>query len=158
VFNPKSKLTVLCPDEDNIEYLVRRHGLSTRDAEKISTILNTYDGINEPKTDGKITLAGQEYDMYLAWRWFLVGNQALNIPAANVVINSLGTHRETPIAEKLLCSDGLYKNLSEAEIVKGLQSTDDPAKVLGEAALTRSKDSGNNRMNPDDISAVVVRF
>jgi len=163
------ELIQLCPDEDNIEHLVRRQGLSARDAEKISAVLNTYDGVNEPIIEGTITLGGQVYELYMAWRWFLVGNQALNIPASNVVINSLGTHQEDPIAEKsrieigagdvlLMCSDGLYKNLSEAEIIDGLQNTDDPAKVLGEAALARSKDSANSRKNPDDISVIVVKF
>ena len=163
------ELIQLCPDEDNIEFLVRRQGLSLRDAERISLILNTYDGVTEPDTSGKITVAGQEYELYMAWRWFLVGNQALNIPAANVVINSLGTHQEPPLAEKsrieigegdllLVCSDGLYKNLSEAEIIQGLQDTDDPAKMLGETALGRSQDTSNSRNDPDDISVIVVRF
>jgi serine/threonine protein phosphatase PrpC len=163
------ELIQLCPDEDNIEHLVRRQGLSARDAEKISAVLNTYDGVNEPNIEGTITLGGQVFDLYMAWRWFLVGNQALNIPASNVVINSMGTHQEDPVAEKsrieigagdvlLMCSDGLYKNLSEAEIINGLQNTEDPAKVLGEAALARSQDKSNSRKNPDDISVIVVKF
>ena len=163
------ELIQLCPDEDNIEHLVRRNIVSARDAVRISDILNRYDGVTEPEAEGKITLAGQEFDLYMAWRWFLVGNTALNIPAANVVINSLGTHPEAPTAEKsrievsagdrlLLCSDGLYKNLSELEIVTLLQTEGDPAKALGEAALTRSQDNRNQRMNPDDISVIVVCF
>ncbi len=165
-------LIQLCQDEDNIEYLVRQHGLSETDAVRISDILNSYDGVNEPKAEGQITLGGQKFDLYMAWRWFLVGNAALNIPASNVVINSVGTNKPDPLAEKsrieisagdvlCLCSDGLYKNLSEAEIIAGLQSGDtgsDPAKTLGEAALARSQDKSNLRRDPDDISVIVVKF
>ena len=162
-------LIQLCYDEDNIEYLVQKHGLSQGDAQRIADILNTYDGIHEPQVDGTITLQGQTYELYMAWRWFLVGNQALNIPAANVVINSLGTHSADPVAQKsrievgagdrlLLCSDGVYKNLSEAEIVAGLQDATDPAHAIGEAAVARSQDKANRRRDPDDVSAIVVHF
>ncbi len=162
-------LIQLCYDEDNIEYLVRKHGLSQADAMRIADILNTYDGIHEPQVDGTITLGGQTYELYMAWRWFLVGNQALNIPAANVVINSMGTNSADPVAQKsrieigsgdrlLVCSDGVYKNLSEAEIVAGLQDTTDPARVIGEAAVARSQDKANRRRDPDDVSAIVVHF
>lgn len=162
-------LIQLCYDEDNIELLVRRHGLSQSDAVRISDILNTYDGIHEPQVEGTITLGGQKYELYMAWRWFLIGNQALNIPAANVVINSLGISRTDPVAQKsrieigngdrlLVCSDGVYKNLSEAEIVAGLQGATDPARAIGEAAVSRSQDTSNRRRNPDDISAIVVQF
>jgi len=163
------ELIQLCQDEDNIEFLVRQHGLSEADAARISAILNSYDGVNEPLAEGTIMLGGQKYDMYMAWRWFLVGNPALNIPASNVVINALGTSKIDPIAEKsrievsagdklCLCSDGLYKNLTDAEILAGLQTSDDPAKALGEAAWARSQDRSNRRMDPDDISVIVVTF
>lgn len=163
------ELIQLCEDEDNVKYFEQLNGLSQEDAEKISAVLNSYDGVNEPNTEGTITLNGQQYELYMAWRWFLVGNQALNIPGANVVINSLGTGGEDLIPEKsrieiepgdvlLLCSDGLYKNLSEAEIVTGLQAPDDCAKVLGETALARSLDKTNRRNNPDDISVIVAKF
>lgn len=162
-------LIQICEDEDNLKYFEQMHGLSVEDSERIGTILNNYDGVNEPKVDGTITINGQPYDLYMAWRWFLVGNQALNIPASNVVINSVGTDQSDPIAETsrieltpgdilLLCSDGVYKNLSEAEIIEGLQNADDPAKALGEAAYARSQDKNNKRRNPDDISAIVVKF
>ncbi len=163
------ELIQLMQDEDNIEYLVKQKILSEKDADKVSAILNSYDGVNEPKVDGNITLNGQKYELYLAWRWFLVGNAALNIPAANVVINSLGIHTTDPITQRsrievgagdmlMLCSDGLYKNLTEAEIIAGLGDAIDPAKVLGEAALARSQDKANRRMDPDDISVIVVKF
>lgn len=163
------ELIQLCIDEDNVEYLVRQHGLSESDAERIGTILNDYDGVHEPKAEGKVTVAGQQYDLYLAWRWFLVGNSALNIPAANVVINTLGLNPNDPVPETsrievesgdllCLCSDGLYKNLTDQEIIAALQSLDDLAKALGSAALTRSQDKSNHRMNPDDITVIVVRF
>jgi serine/threonine protein phosphatase PrpC len=162
-------LIQLCYDEDNIEYLVRRHGLSQTDAMRISEILNTYDGVHEPQVEGTITLGGQHYELYMAWRWFLIGNEALNIPAANVVINSLGINSTDPVAQKsrieigagdrlLVCCDGVYKNLSEAEIVAGLQDASDPARAIGEAAVVRSQDKSNRRRNPDDISAIVVQF
>ncbi len=163
------ELIQLCEDEDNVKYFEQLNGLSQEDAEKISAVLNSYDGVNEPKTEGTITLNGQQYELYMAWRWFLVGNQALNIPGANVVINSLGTGREDLIPERsrieiepgdvlLLCSDGLYKNLNESEIIAGLQALDDCAKVLGETALARSQDKTNRRNNPDDISVIVAKF
>ena len=37
------ELIQLCTDEDNIEYLVPQQGLNEEDAEKVSTIVNTYD-------------------------------------------------------------------------------------------------------------------
>ncbi len=162
-------LIQLCEDEDNLKYFEEMHGLSEEDAERISTILNNYDGVNEPKVEGTIRINGQPYDLYMAWRWFLVGNPALNIPASNVVINSLGTDKRDPIVQKsrieitagdvlLLCSDGLYKNLSETEIIAGLQDANDPAKALGEAAFARSQEKANKRRNPDDISVIVVKF
>jgi len=163
------ELIQLCTDEDNIELLVRQHGLSEEDAEKVSAIVNAYDGVHEPKADGTIRIGGQEFDLYMAWRWFVDGNPALNIPAANVVINTLGLTEADPVLEQsrieistgdilCLCSDGLYKNLSDQEIVSGLKGTGDLATALGNAALGRSKDSSNRRMNPDDISAIAIRF
>lgn len=163
------ELIQLCTDEDNIEWLVRQHGLSEEDAEKVSNIVNTYDGVHEPKVEGTIRIGTQEFDMYMAWRWFIDGNSALNIPAANVVINSVGLAAAEPVLEQsrieispgdllCLCSDGLYKNLSEQEIVSFLVGSGNVAASLGNAAVARSKDSNNHRMNPDDISVVVVKF
>ncbi|HVO43540.1 MAG TPA: hypothetical protein VMT34_12995, partial [Aggregatilineales bacterium] len=159
----------LCPDEDNIEFGVRNGIISEEDAQRVSQIINKYDGVNDPSDEGPIVINGQLYDLRRAWRWFLVGNPILNILPSNVVINSVGTTRDNPIAETarvditpgdllLLCSDGLYKNLSESEIVDGLRSPGDPARRLGETAYVRSQDIGNKRMNPDDISVIVVRL
>ena len=50
----------------------------------------------KPKAQSRLT--GNPYDLYIAWRWFLVGNTVLNIPPANIVINALGVHDEDPIA------------------------------------------------------------
>jgi serine/threonine protein phosphatase PrpC len=165
----EGELIQLCPDEDNIEFLVRQNILSAEDGARLTEILNTYDGVNEPKVSGSIKIAGQPYELYLAWRWFLVGNTALNIPGANVVINALGIYPEDPVTQVsrievapgdslFLCSDGIYKNLSDTEMVNGLNSTDEAAVRLGEAALARSKDEENRRRTPDDISAIVVHF
>jgi serine/threonine protein phosphatase PrpC len=165
----EGELLQLCPDEDNIEYLVRQDILSAEDGARLAEILNTYDGVNEPKVTGWITIAGQPYELYLAWRWFLVGNSALNIPGANVVINALGIYPEDPVTQVsrieispgdrlFLCSDGIYKNLSDIEMTNGLNVTEDTAVKLGEAALARSKDQDNRRRTPDDISAIVVDF
>jgi serine/threonine protein phosphatase PrpC len=163
------ELIQLCPDEDNVEHLVRQGALSVEDGIRITEILNSYDGVNIPKTEGTITIAGQPYELYLAWRWFMVGNSALNIPGANIVINALGIHPQDPlplssrieigVGDKLfLCSDGLYKNLTEAEIIAGLQQPGDGAAKLGEAAYARSQDRNNRRRTPDDITAIIVEF
>ncbi len=163
------ELIQLCPDEDNIEYFVRSGLLSGEDAERIAGILNSYNGVDEPTTDGTVTISGSPYDLYIAWRWFLVGNSVLHIPAANIVINALGIHAENPVPQTsriettpgdvlLLCSDGLYKNLAEDEILSGLDEDDDGAEKLGDAAMTRSKTPTNRRSTQDDISAIVVRL
>lgn len=163
------ELIQLCPDEDNIEYFVRSGLLSAEDGERIANILNSYDGINEPTAEGRITIAGSPYDLYIAWRWFLVGNTVLNIPASNIVINALGIHPTDPAPQTsrieiapgdtlLLCSDGLYKNLSEAEIFDGVARGEHAAEDLLNAAYQRSESRDNRRSTQDDISAVVVRF
>src|SRR5664279_2534593 len=84
------ELIQLCPDEDNIEYFIRSGLLTAEDGEQIGTILNTYNGVDEPQVTGTVTISGSPYEMYMAWRWFLVGNSVLNIPPANIVINALG--------------------------------------------------------------------
>jgi PPM family protein phosphatase len=163
------ELIQLCADEDNIEYLVQQNIITTEDGFKISNILNTFDGINEPQLQGTITIGGQPFELYLAWRWFLVGNNALGIPGANVVLNALGVYPEDPVPQTsrieigsgdilLLASDGIYKNLTDAEMIAGLGVDGDPAAFLGEAALARSQDFDNRRRTPDDISAIVVKF
>lgn len=162
-------LIQLCPDEDNVEYLVRQGVINAEDGAKISQILNTYDGVNPPETHGSITINGDIYEMYLAWRWFMVGNTALNIPGANVVFNALGIFPQNPEAaisrieispgDKLfLCSDGLYKNLTEKEIIAGLSAPGDGATRMGEKAFMRSQDSSNRRRTPDDITAFIAEF
>lgn len=163
------ELIQLCPDEDSIEHFVRKNLLSPDDGDRISQILNTYNGIDEPDAPGTVTIAGSPYDLYIAWRWFMVGNTVLNIPPANVVINALGILAEDPIpvtsrieiapGEALvMCSDGLYKNLSEAEILDGLAKGDDAAAALGSAALERSKTPQNRRSTQDDISVIVAQW
>lgn len=166
----EGELIQLCPDEDNVEYFVRQELLSPEDGDRISTILNTYDGINEPSVQGTVTIAGNPYDLYIAWRWFMVGNTVLNIPAANIVINALGVHAESPVPltsrieiapgdALLLCSDGLYKNLSEAELLEGVAKGDESAKSLGEKALERSKSPGSNRRSTqDDVSVIIAQW
>jgi serine/threonine protein phosphatase PrpC len=163
------ELIQLCPDEDNIEHLIRQGAMSIEDGARVTEILNSYDGINIPKAEGTITINGQPYELYLAWRWFMVGNSALNIPGANIVINALGIHAANPQPQSsrieiapgdklFLCSDGLYKNLTEAEILAGLQQPGDGAARLGEAAYARSQDHSNRRRTPDDITAIIVEF
>lgn len=162
-------LIQLCPDEDNVEFLVRHGVISEEDGAKITQILNQYDGVSTPQVEGTVTINGQPYELYLAWRWFMVGNSALNIPGGNVVFNALGIFEENPETlvsrieispgDKLfLCSDGLYKNLTEAEIIAGLRTPGDGATRLGEAAFARSQDTGNRRRTPDDITAFIVEF
>lgn len=163
------ELIQLCPDEDNIEFFVRQGLLSAEDGNRISTILNTYDGVNEPAARGSVQIAGAPYDLYIAWRWFLVGNKVLNIPPANIVINALGVHDADPTPQTsrieiapddvlVLCSDGLYKNLTETEIVAGLGVAGDCATALGESAFTRSQSTDNRRSTHDDVSVIVARF
>jgi serine/threonine protein phosphatase PrpC len=165
----EDELIQLCADEDNIEYLEQAHIISAEDGAKIGDILNTFDGVNEPKVEGTITINGQPFELYLAWRWFLVGNSALNIPGANIVLNAVGVYPENPVPQTsrieisegdilLMASDGIYKNLTDAEMMAGLKTDGDAAAELGEAALARSKDENNRRRTPDDISAIVVKF
>ena len=163
------ELIQLCPDEDSVEHFVRQGLLSPEDGDQISQILNTYNGIDEPKVPGTVTIAGSPYDLYIAWRWFVVGNTVLNIPPANVVINALGIHAEdpTPLTSRIeiapdealfMCSDGLYKNLSEAEMLDGLAKGATAAQTLGNAAFERSKTQENRRSTQDDISVVIAQW
>jgi protein phosphatase len=165
----EGELIQLCEDEDNVEFLVKQGRLSQKDAELVSEIINNWDGVGEPEVKGGIRIGAETYDAYLAWRWFVTGNAALRIPGANVVINSLGTEADDleiqvsrievlPGDKLLLCSDGLYKNLSHGEIIEKLANADDPATALGEMAYARSQDTLNRRMNPDDISVIVVQL
>ncbi len=162
-------LIQMIPDEDNVEFLVQRGTLSEEDGAVISDLMNIYDGIHEPDVEGKVHIDGQEFDLYLAWRWFMVGNSALSIPGANVVISALGVEDEDPLPLTsrieisvgdmlLLCSDGVYKNLAHDEMLKHLETNENRAEVLCNAAYLRSQDKTNKRMNPDDISALVVEF
>ncbi len=163
------ELLQLCYDEDNIQYLVDQGQLSEDDGATLSEILNTYDGINEPKLRGTIQIGGNPYELYIAWRWFLVGNSVLKIPAANIVIRTLGVYDEDPTPQLsrieisagdrlFLCSDGAYKNLTDAEMLAGLADATDPAKAIGEAAYARSQSEDNRRSTQDDITAVVVEL
>lgn len=163
------ELIQICEDEDNVSYLMKQGALSEEDAERVTTLLNRWDGLDEPDAPGTITIRGQEFDFYMAWRWFVIGNSALKIPGSNVVVNALGTNGNPIRAQRnrieilpgdtlLMCSDGVYKNLSESEIIHLLKTAENPAVALGEASLARSKDESNHRCNPDDITAVVVKF
>jgi serine/threonine protein phosphatase PrpC len=164
------ELIQLCPDEDNIEFFVRSGQITPEDGERISAILNSYNGVDEPPAEGTVTIAGSPYDLYIAWRWFLVGNAVLNIPPANIVINAIGVHPVDPIPQTsrieiapgdalLLCSDGLYKNLTDAEILDMLTHDDSgEADALGTAAFARSQTLLNRRSTQDDISLILARW
>lgn len=162
-------LIQICPDEDNVEYFVREGWISPDDGDRITQILNSYNGVDEPKTEGTVTIAGSPYDLYIAWRWFMVGNSVLNIPAANIVIHALGVHGDDPLPltsrieiapgdALFLCSDGLYKNLTEAEMIDGLAQGETSAILLGEKALERSKTLANRRSTQDDISVIIAQW
>lgn len=163
------ELIQLCYDEDNIQYLVDAGMLSMEDGIRIGEVLNHYDGINPPQVTGSVTINGHPFDLYIAWRWFLVGNAPLGIPPSNIVINAMGLSKETltpqisrieanPGDILLMASDGIYKNLSDEELIAGLHDPEIPAEKMGEAALKRSQDTTNQRRAPDDISALVVYF
>ena len=161
------ELLQLCYDEDNIQYLVDQGQLSEDDGATLSEILNSYDGINEPKLSGTVQIGGNPYELYIAWRWFLVGNTVLKIPAANIVIRTLGVYDDEPTPQVsrielsegdrlYLCSDGAYKNLTDAEMLTHILEADDPAQAIGAAAYARSQSTENRRSTQDDITAVVV--
>ncbi len=163
------ELIQLCYDEDNIEFMVSQGMLSAEDGALVTNVLNNYDGVNPPKVDGNITIGGQPFDLYIAWRWFIVGNSALGIFPANIVLNALGIDPISPTPQisrievgsqdsVFFCSDGLYKNMNDDEIANALKSPDTAADSLGEAALKRSEDHNNQRRNPDDISVLVITF
>ncbi len=159
----------ICYDEDNIEFMVKQGLLSAEDGSRVTDVLNQYDGVNAPKVEGNITISGQPFELYIAWRWFMVGNSALGILPSNIVLNAMGIDAEDPAPQVsrieiaqgdtlFFCSDGLYKNMSDGEIAAVLRASDEAAVQLGEAALSRSEDRGNQRRNPDDISALTIKF
>lgn len=161
-------LIQLCDDEDNIAYMVEQGYVNIEDGQRIAAILNTFDGINEPQVIGTVRIDGEPYELYMAWRWFLAGNPALGIPGGNTVMRTLGirdkqlmvqTSRiEIASGDKLfLCSDGIYKNLSESEIINFLSDADSATKS-GCAAVARSQDLHNRRSTVDDISAICIEF
>ena len=163
------ELIQLCYDEDNIEFMVSQGLITGEDGARITDVLNGYDGVNPPKVDGTVTINGQPFDLYIAWRWFIVGNSALGILPSNIVLNALGIDPASPTPQisrievgagdsVLFCSDGLYKNMSDDELAAALNSPDGAADLLGEAALKRSEDRSNQRRNPDDISVLVITF
>jgi serine/threonine protein phosphatase PrpC len=163
------ELIQLSYDEDNIEFMVSQGLISGEDGARISDVLNGYDGINPPKVDGTVTINGQPFDLYIAWRWFIVGNSALGILPSNIVLNALGIDQASPTPQisrievgsgdsLVFCSDGMYKNMSDDELGNALKSPDGAAAILGEAALKRSEDHNNQRRNPDDITIVIVTF
>lgn len=163
------ELIQLCYDEDNIEFMVSQGLLSAEDGSRVTDVLNSYDGVNPPKVDGSIIINGQPFELYIAWRWFIVGNSALGILPANIVLNALGIDPTSPTPQisrievgsqdsVFFCSDGLYKNMSDDEITTALKSPNGAAESLGEAALKRSEDRNNQRRNPDDISVLVITF
>jgi serine/threonine protein phosphatase PrpC len=165
----QNELIQICYDEDNIEYMVELGMLSASDGARISNVLNLYDGVNPPQAEGTITINGQSFELYIAWHWFIAGNSALGIPPSNVVVNALGIDSDmsNPQISRIqvangdtlfMCSDGLYKNMNDSEIISGLQQQGDSATGLGEAAYQRSQDSFNRRRTVDDISALVVTF
>jgi serine/threonine protein phosphatase PrpC len=165
----EDELIQLCYDEDNVQFLIQEGELSEEDGARITDVLNRYDGVNPPETTGSVTISGRPFELYIAWRWFLVGNNALGIPASNVVLRALGIEADVPSPQisrievgegdrLLLCSDGVYKNINDDEIIAELQKPGDTARALVEFSLARSQDTNNKRRAPDDISALVVGF
>ncbi|MDX2159994.1 MAG: protein phosphatase 2C domain-containing protein [bacterium] len=163
------ELIQVCYDEDNIQYLVEQGMLSDADGVRITDVLNSFDGVTEPRVSGTVTIGGSPYELYLAWRWFVVGNSVLNIPPANIVIKSLGIvpDMSSPQVSRIeiapgdslfMCSDGVYKNLTDAELLAGLNAHDNAAEWLGSAAFARSEDRDNRRSTQDDVSALLVRL
>lgn len=162
------ELIQLLDDEDNVSYLVQNGIMSEEDGQRVTEILNTFDGINEPKAEGTVNIFGSDYDLYMAWRWFLVGNPALHIAGANAVLSALGIDEECPYPQTsrmeiaagdalFMCSDGIYKNLTQDEIIAKLLE-ENPAQAAGTAAFARSQDNFNRRSTLDDITAVFVQF
>lgn len=163
------ELLQVCYDEDNIQHLVERGDLSEDDGATLSEIINGYDGVNEPNARGTVQIAGNPYELYIAWRWFVVGNSVLKIPAANIVINAVGVYEHDPAPQLsrielaqgdqlYLCSDGAYKNLTDAEMLAFIADAENPAQAIGEAAYARSLSQENRRSTQDDITAVLVTW
>lgn len=165
-------LTQLCPDEDNVAFMVRQGMINTDDAAQVTALINDYDGYNEPKPEGEISIGGGSYELTQAWRWFMVGNTSLSIPGSNVVMSAIGIDRELapPVTGRfpiekgtvlMMCTDGVHKNLSEPEMHKFLHAhapSADRATLLGEAAFARSRDRANRRSARDDITVIVAQF
>lgn len=92
----------------------------------------------------------------------LTVEQARRHPERNLVTQAVGladgfaptttTARVTPGDLLLLCSDGLWETLSDAELSASLNTEDSP-RVIAESLLGRALDAGG----PDNVSVVVYR-
>jgi serine/threonine protein phosphatase PrpC len=93
----------------------------------------------------------------------LTEQEAANHPQRNVLYRALGqgepfepdinTHQFPQQGYLLLCSDGLWGVISEAEILAIIQSSSNPS-----IACQRMVDSANAAGGPDNISVILVQY
>jgi protein phosphatase len=89
--------------------------------------------------------------------------EAKNHPHRNVLLKAIGqtepvypdvqTHQIPKCGHLMLCSDGLWGVISEADIYRYISSESDPA-----LACKAMIDAANSNGGPDNISAILVKF
>ncbi len=73
-----------------------------------------------------------------------------------LVLTSDGIHDNLQKKEIKIILSGRYEELEDAELREGLSGITDPMEALATAARIRSKQKGNPRAKPDDMTAVLV--
>ncbi len=152
-----SDLLLLTEDQDAVQSDVEAGVLTADAAYDLQAALDTFNG----RDLGKLDPTARRYFARRNLVFGQVGDCAAPPPPALTVIQL------RPNDLLLLCSDGVYGNLTQDEITAGMSAMD-PAATLVDRAVARSAERAlpdpadlsrpyNYRAHQDDVTAVVVR-
>ncbi len=151
------ELLLLTEDQDAVQSDVEAGVLTAEAGYDLQQALDTFDG----RDLGKLDPVARRYFARRNLVFGQIGDSATPPPPALTVIQL------RPNDLLLLCSDGVYGNLTQEEIAAGLGAMD-PAATLVDRAVARSAERSlpdatdlsrpyNYRAHQDDATAVVVR-